>query len=85
MDNIEILAASEVRKLALEIRQKAWRDVINAEGLNSDTQGNRDTSDKRKAEWFRQNPNANYVPQAYEIIRDIALQIRALESDHAQK
>lgn len=78
MDHIEILVAAHVRDLAVQLRGVRWAKASSDAEFDGATKESRDKGNEFKAAWHIDNPVAGYVPEAYALIRDVALQIQSL-------
>ena len=77
MDYTELLFAAAVRDLAQKLKSDAWKSHRNA--VDPDVELDDAASQAMANEWMEKNPTSNFVPEAFDRLRNVAAQVRELQ------
>ena len=81
MDCNELLLAAKVREIAMQIRQFEWLTEADRLDYVGKQVSNPALATHLFDEWHASRPLTGYVPRAFAIVRDMALQIRSINLD----
>lgn len=81
MDYTEMLFAAHVRDFAVRLRGGDWDRHAEKPEIYSVVKQNTVEAKTLRDAWFEAHPISSYIPEAFKLVHDAALQIRTLPQD----